>query len=468
MKITFLGAAGYVTGSKHLLEINNKKILLDCGLYQGRNEEAQKAKSHLSPKTKNLDAVILSHAHADHCGLLPLLVKKGFDKKIYATSATIDIANLIMTDTAKILKSNYEYSLNFKNHNEKIPLPLYTENDVKLTSRLFSAVPYFRNSKIWKNLDDTIKFKFCDAGHILGSAVTIINYTENLNSKTLAYTGDLGNTNVPILPDPENISDSVDVLISECTYGDKNHRPLEEAITHLKDIILEAVKNKSRIIVPAFALGRTQELIYLLHKLHNDGEIPAFPIYVDSPLSKSITETFGKHSQDFDQETWKDFINNHESPFSFTNLNYTRTVEESKALNGVSGPLMIIASSGMLEGGRILHHLENNISNPDSIILLTGYQAEGTLGHHLFSGEKKVNIYGKSYPVEAKIINFDEFSAHADQTGLLNYISKIKGLKKLFLVHSESHQAEIFSQLIKEKFPKLEVFIPKLDETFEV
>ena len=468
MKITFLGAAGGVTGSKHLLEINDKKILLDCGLFQGHHEESFKANSTFSPKIKNIDAVILSHAHADHCGLLPLLVKSGFDKKIYATSATIDIAHLIMMDTAKIQESNYKYLNKFTNHNEKILPPLYSENDVKLTDRLFSAVPYFRNYKRWKELDEKIKFKFYNAGHILGSAVTVINYEENSKSKTLAYTGDLGNTNVPILPDPENINDETEILISECTYGDKNHRPLTEAINNLKEIILKAVENKQRIIVPAFSLGRTQELVYILHKLYDNGEIPALPIYVDSPLSKSITDVFNIHSQDFDQETWKDFINNHESPFSFKNLNYTRTPEESKALNTLQGPLMIVASSGMLEGGRILHHLANNISDPNSIILLTGYQAEGTLGSKIFSGEKTVNIYGHPYQVEAQIINFNEFSAHADQSGLLNYISSIKGLKKLFLVHSENKQTEIFSKLIKQKFPKLEVIIPKLNETFEV
>jgi metallo-beta-lactamase family protein len=468
MKITFLGAAGGVTGSKHLIETNNKKILLDCGLFQGHHEEAAKANATLPAQTKNLDLVILSHAHADHCGLLPLLVKNGFAKKIYATSATIDIAHLIMLDTANLQENNYKYLTKFANHNDKILPPIYSENDVALTDRLFSRVLYFKDTQKWQPIDDNIKFKFYNAGHILGSAVTVIQADEPTGSKILAYTGDLGNTNVPILPDPENITDKVDFLISECTYGDKNHRPLEEAVNHLKEIILEAIKNKCRIIVPAFALGRTQELIYIIHKLYDNGDIPAFPIYVDSPLSNSITEVFTKHSQDFDQQTWKDFINNHESPFSFKNLNYTRTVEESKSLNKMPGPMMIIASSGMLEGGRILHHLENNISDPKAIILLTGYQAEGTLGSRLFSGEKKVSIYGHWYPVEARIVNFNEFSAHADQTGLLNYITSLKDLKKLFLVHSESRQAEIFSQLVHSKLPNLEIIIPKLGDSFEI
>ena len=367
-----------------------------------------------------------------------------------------------MLDAAKIQENDYEHLKKY--HVPGILPPVYSEDDVEKTYRLFSEIPYYQNLPEWHNLGKNLDFKFYNAGHILGSAITVIKSDD----KTLAYTGDLGNTNVPILPNPEHITESIDALISECTYGDRNHLPIKEAYDFLKKIVNEAVTNKSRIIVPAFALGRTQELIYMLHKLHNDGEIPVIPIYLDSPLGNEITEVFTKHSADFDKQTWQDFINNNESPFAFEKLNYVKTVTESKMLAEKLGPLMIIASSGMLEGGRILHHLKNNIGNPHSIILLTGYQAENTLGYKLQTGEKQVRIYGEQFEVRAQILSLDELSAHADQTGLLNYISSIKGLKKLFLVHAEHESANIFSELIKKDKPDLEIIIPKLGESFEV
>lgn len=464
MKLTFLGAAEGVTGSKHLIETGGQKILLDCGSFQGHHDIVHESNSILAPEINNLNAVILSHAHADHCCSLPLLVKNGYDKKIYATSATIDIARLIMLDAAKLQENDYEHLKKINIPGNKILPPIYNEEDVEKTCRLFKEIPYCKDFPEWQKLGSNIDFKFYNAGHILGSAITVIK-SEN---KTLAYTGDLGNANVPILPNPEHILEPVDFLISECTYGDRDHKPMTEAVNFLEKIINEAVVNKSRIIVPAFALGRTQEIIYILHKLHNDGKIPAIPIYLDSPLSNSITEVFTKHSADFDKETWQDFLNNNESPFSFEKLHYIETVTESKMLAEKLGPLMIIASSGMLQGGRILHHLKNNIGNPHSIVLLTGYQAENTLGRRLQSGEKRVRIYGESFEVRAQILSLDELSAHADQTGLLNYISTIHGLKKLFLVHCENPAANIFSKLVKEKIPDLEIIIPKLGESFEI
>ena len=461
MKITFLGAAQGVTGSKHLIEVANKKILLDCGLFQGRRDFAHQSNSILPAEINNIDAVILSHAHADHCGSLPLLVKNGFNNKIYATAATIDIAHLIMLDAAKIQKNDYKHLRKHGSFGAKSPI--YDEDDVAKTYRLFSEIPYCQNSPGWHKLGPNLDFKFYNAGHILGSAITLIK----AGNQTLAYTGDLGNRNVPILPNPEHILESVDTLISECTYGDRIHQPIETAYNYLEKIINEAITNSSRIIVPAFALGRTQELIYILHKLHNEGRIPAIPIYLDSPLANSITEVFKKHNADFDRETWQDFINNNESPFAFEKLNYIKTVTESKMLTEKLGPLMIIASSGMLEGGRILHHLKNNIDNPHSTILLTGYQADNTLGRKLQSGEKKVRIFDEFFNVRAQILSLDELSAHADQSNLLNYISTLKGLKKLFLVHSENQVADNFADLIKVNRPDLEIIIPKLGESFE-
>lgn len=458
MNITFLGAAGGVTGSKHLLEVDDYRVLLDCGFFQGRRAETYEANSVLPDELKATDAVILSHAHADHCCSLPLLVKEGYNRKIYATPATSAIARLIMLDAAKIQAGDYEHLK--KNGFTKILKPVYEEGDVENTSDLFKDVPYHLEEKI----GGKISFKFYDAGHILGSAVTLIKTPE----KNIIYTGDLGNLGLPILPDPEAVSEEAEIMISECTYGDHDHPPVTDAYEMIKKIIKQAIAEKSRIIVPAFALGRTQELIYMLHKLYKDGEIPAIPVYIDSPLSNSITEVFEKYTRDFDLESWQDFLMSGDSPFSAKHLRYIQDAEESRSLNNLQGPLIIIASSGMLEGGRILHHLQNDIANEKSTILLTGYQAENTLGRKLESGAKRVRVYGRELDVRARILKLEQLSAHADRSGLLRYINKVKGLKKLFLVHGEVEATMAFANFLKKERPDLEVIIPKLGETFEI
>lgn len=458
MKITFLGAAGGVTGSKHLVETNGKKILLDCGSFQGRRADSYQANSKLPTELNKIDAVILSHAHADHCCSLPLLVKNGYNKSIYTTPATADIARLIMLDSAKLQENDYAHLKKY-GVSGAFP-PIYSDDDVERASRLFKDLPYHQEQKI----STGTTFEFYDAGHILGSAITVLKS----EGKTLVYSGDLGNTGVPILPDPEKITEPIDILISESTYGDRNHAPIRAAYDILQDAIKQAVKDKSKIIVPAFALGRTQELIYVLHELHNNGEIPEIPIFVDSPLSNSITEVFKKYNSYFDKETWQEFINDGESPFSFDRLNYVKTVTESKMLNDKMGPIVIIASSGMIEGGRVLHHVKNNIENSKNTILLTGYQAENTLGNKLENGAKKIKIYGEEYIVRAKILKLDELSAHADQRGLLKFILNAKGLKKLFLVHGESQATATFAQLVNKELPNLEIIIPKLGESFTI
>ncbi|MFA6428704.1 MAG: MBL fold metallo-hydrolase [Candidatus Buchananbacteria bacterium] len=468
MKITFFGAAQNVTGSKHLLESGDCRLLLDCGMYQGKRQEAYDLNQSLPFSSEQVNAVILSHAHADHCGLLPLLVKNGYNHKIFATSATVDVARLIMLDSAKIQQSDYQHLTELGPANKKVLLPLYTAEDVEKTCAQFEILPYAKQTKEWHQFNQFCRFKLYEAGHILGSAVTVVQVTESGVVKNLAYTGDLGNTNVPLLPEPEQIVEPIETLISECTYGDKNHQPLAEVAGRLKEIIRDAVKHQRKIIVPAFALGRTQELIYILHKLYHQGEIPIIPIYLDSPLASSITEVFSKHSEDFDQATWTDFLSQHESPFAFQNLHYVQTNEESKALANSHGPFMVIASSGMAEGGRILHHLECSIGDPEAVILITGYQAEQTLGRKIQEGLTPVRIYDRLHVVRAKILTFNEFSAHADQTGLLSYISALKGLQRVFLVHTELPQAAVFKNLLKQRFPKLEVIIPARGESFEI
>lgn len=460
MKITFYGAAENVTGSKHLIEVGGYRLLLDCGLYQGRRKETE-AKNRVLPfDAASINAVILSHAHADHCGALPVLVKNGFAGKIYSTDATADIARLIMLDSAKIQAEDAAYLTRNKISGAEDAAALYNTEDVNHTTERFVPVKYFRDSNEWTVLTPQIKFKFYDAGHILGSCVTVVEITEDGKTKTVAYTGDLGNVNVPLMRQPEPIVENVDALLTECTYGDRNHRPFSDAGDELAGIIAEAVAKKSKIIVPAFSLGRTQELIYALHKLHDQGKTADIPVYIDSPLSVNILEVFNRHTEEFDQETWNDFGVKGEKPFIFDDLVYVRSVEESKALNSKSGPFMIISASGMCEGGRIRHHLLNSVSDQNNFVLITGYQAVYTLGRKLQDGVSPVNILGEPREVRAKVIALQEFSAHADQAELLDYLSKTNGLKHLYLVHTEAPQDQIFQKLAREAHPALDVEIP--------
>lgn len=466
MTITFFGAASTVTGSKHVIDNNGYKILLDCGLHQGRRREAYELNRRLPFEATELQSVILSHAHADHCGALPLLYNHGYRGTIYATPATADIARLIMLDSAKLQASDYEHLVQQGIAVADLMPPLYTVEEVEQTAKLWQTVGYARQQAGWTKLDEHNRFKFYDAGHILGSAVTVVECETGDAVKRILFTGDLGNGGVPILHDPETVAESIDALIIECTYGDRLHRPITEVDEVLIKIMKEAVAHKKKIIVPAFALGRTQELIYILHRLYNEGKIPALPIYIDSPLSNSITEVFSSYQADFDEQAYADFINNHESPFAFKNLNYVTTKEESKALNQTEGPMMIIASSGMAEGGRILHHLEHNVWQENAVIILTGYQAEHTLGRKLQRGDAQVPIFGKMHELKAEVITINEFSAHADQAGLFRYISALHDLKQVFLVHGEGEALTAFQQLLQTQAPHLTVHIPQGGESF--
>lgn len=470
MKINFLGAAQNVTGSKHLIQINGYNLLLDCGLYQGKRSESNKLNSALPFPAESINAVILSHAHLDHCGILPVLVRDGFEGKIYCTPATADIAKYILLDSAEIQKQDAEY---FNNHvadpDEEIS-PIYTEYDVEKTVEHFEPVEYFRQSNKWTELNENIRFKLYDAGHILGSAVIFLEIKDpstgsGQETKTLAFTGDIGREYSPILRPPENIKENTQTLIAECTYGDSLHRPISDATSDFKEAIDTAVKNKSKIIVPAFSLGRTQDIIYILHKLLDEKRIPSLPIYIDSPLAENITEIFPKYIKDFNDNFKKDFPKG-ESPFLLENIIYVRSIEESKNLNNQPGPLMIISASGMMEGGRVLHHLKNNIENPQNIILITGYQAENTLGRKIQEGISPVKIYGKNYDVKAQVKTLNEFSAHADQNDLLSYISHIKNLQKIFLVHTELRQSTAFKEILEKTYPSLPIEIPKTGDSF--
>lgn len=468
MKITFHGAARNVTGSKHLVETNGCRILLDCGLHQGRRQEAYELNKSLPFDAASLTAVILSHAHADHCAALPMLVKNGFTGPIYATPATADIARLIMMDSAKIQQADYEHLQRHLEGEQILFPPLYSLEDVEKTADLFKRIPYCRDKAGWQEVAAGVRFKFYDAGHILGSAVTVVEADEDGEQKRLLFTGDLGNNDVPILHDPETVEEEIDAMISECTYGDRNHEPVSEAETRLEALINEAIAHKRKIIVPAFALGRTQQLIYVLHNLHNQKRIPELPIYIDSPLSNNITEVFSQHVRDFDTEAQKDFMDQGQSPFVFSKLRYVETKEESKALNDMEGPCMIIASSGMAEGGRILYHLEQSVWKPETIIILTGFQADNTLGRKLQNGIPQVKIFGREHENKAEIVTISEFSAHADQRGLIRYIGGVQGLKHLFLVHTEFPAAQVFTDVVGKQMPKLEISTPEAGQSFVI
>ncbi|OJI06343.1 hypothetical protein BK004_04225 [bacterium CG10_46_32] len=469
MKITFHGAAQNVTGSKHLIETEDGfRLLLDCGFFQGHRKEAEILNRNFPMDAKSIDAVILSHAHLDHCGLLPLLVKEGYTGSIYATPATMDVAAAMLADATHIQESDAEYLNRHLQKNQVHIAPLYNEADCKATIDRFVGVQYSRLGGGWTKLSDSVRFKFYDAGHILGSAVILVEIKESGKTKTIAFTGDLGRTNAPILWDPEPIVENVDILLSEATYGDRLHEPPAETERLVREIIERAIKHRAKIIVPAFALGRTQELIYVLHKLFHTQGFPKIPVYLDSPLASHVTDIFKKHRNVFDNQTWKDFNASHDLPLMFEDLIYTRTTEESKALNEMHGPLMVISASGMMEAGRILHHLKNGIENPNNTILITGYQAENTLGRRIQDGVSLVRIFNRKYHVKARVVSAHSLSAHADQVELLEYIGAAKGLSTLFLVHGEEQTMQTFASLVRSKFSTISVGIPKRGDVVEI
>lgn len=441
--ITFFGAAGGVTGSKHLLDIAGKKVLLDCGTFQGLSDVRSRNRGFPFPPDE-IDAVVISHGHMDHCGMLPLLVKRGFQGPIYATPATRDIVERMLEDSAGIERQDAEYRA--KHHigapDERVPL--FTAEDIPIVMSQFVQVPYVRQSKQWKEILPGISIKFYDAGHILGSAITVVKW----NGGTLAYSGDVGPLELPLLRDPEVPEEEIDTLLLEATYGGRVHASLDASLERLVTKIKEVCDRGGRMIVPAFSLGRTQGFVYLLHKLVDEGKIPRFPIYVDSPLATDMTEIYRSHWQDYDQETIHDFGEKH-TPLAFRNLKYTHSVNESKALNSVVGPLMIVSASGMMTAGRVVHHLRHGISNPKNAVFVTGYQANGTLGRRIIEGAKWVDLYGDRFEVKAEICKFNEFSAHADGPQLADLANRMKGIKTIALVHGESRQATSLEGMLK-------------------
>lgn len=444
MRVTFYGAARSVTGSSHLLEVAGKKILLDSGLYQGHRVESEKLNREFPFNPAELDAVILSHAHIDHSGNLPGIVKKGFNGMVISTFATRDLAAIMLPDSAHIQKYDIQY-LNRKRERDGLPPlePLYDIEDVTKTLEQFMSIPYNRPFEIFKN----ISLRFIEAGHILGSAQIELTIRENGRSRLFLFSGDLGRPGRPILRDPD-MTAHADILIMESTYGGRNHEEQEEALVRFRDIIRRSYKVGGKVIIPSFSVGRTQEVLFYIHELVARNEMPDIPVFVDSPLSFDATEIYKIHQECFDSRM-RDYLHSRQSPFQFEGLHFIQGVGESKALNVDSSPMVIISASGMCENGRILHHLKNNIGDEKNTVLVVGFMAENTLGRRLVDGHENVKIFGQKYPVQARVEVINGFSAHADSDALVDYAENVgRNASDIFLVHGEVDQMEILSELI--------------------
>jgi metallo-beta-lactamase family protein len=436
MRIFFAGAARNVTGSQHLLEFNGTRLLLDCGLCQGRRRESNERNRYLPFDASQVDAMILTHAHIDHSGNIPTLVKQGFRGGIVCTPATRDLCSVMLRDAAHIQEADAEF-LNRKHADqlEEPVVPLYDEADVLKALKRFRSLDYHQPTPVLPGVTCT----FLDAGHVLGSALVQLDVDRAPDRMRLVFSGDLGRRNMAILRDPDT-PEPPDVLILESTYGDRLHAPMAGMEAQLAEVINRTVARNGKILVPSFSLERTQEFVYALHRLTLRKAIPAIPIYVDSPLSVRITEIFKLHPECFDEETLS-FMRSSGDPFGFENLTYISNVEDSKALNERQGPMIIMAASGMCEAGRILHHLRNGIEEARNTILIIGFQAKNTLGRKIADRVSVVRIFGMEHSLEAEVVVMDAFSAHADRDDLLDFVSRCRSsLRRVFLVHGEEEQ----------------------------
>ncbi|MCL5268843.1 MAG: MBL fold metallo-hydrolase [Bacteroidetes bacterium] len=465
MRLQFIGAAQTVTGSMHLLEVNGKKVLLECGFYHGKRSETIRINRNFDFfRPEEIDTVVLSHAHIDHSGNLPNLVKKGFSGTIYATPATRDLAGIMLTDSAKIQEQDAQF-LNKKLQRRGEPLiePLYDTEDALSVMPLFISVSYHRETTI----ADGVKLSFLDAGHILGSAIVQLRIQDDGKEKTLLFTGDLGRRGLPILKDPEAVEEA-DLLITESTYGGRLHDPIEGMQGKLREVILRTVSRGGKVIIPAFSVERTQEITYTLHRLFNSNILPRIPVFVDSPLSVNATEVFRLHPECFNADVYK-MVLGHDDPFGFEYIRYIQSVEESKRLNDIHEPVIIISASGMCESGRILHHLANNADNPKNTILIVGYQAPDTLGRRILDRQPTVKIFGEDYPLRAEVVEMHSFSAHADHNDLVAFANNFdkKKLRNIFLVHGEKEEQSALSQSLNQIGFK-NVVAPRKGEEFNI
>lgn len=465
MKLSFYGAARSVTGSRHLLEAPGFRLMFDCGMFQGRRQEAFRKNQDLGFDPKSLGAVLLSHAHIDHSGALPVLPGQGFSGKVYLTRASADLAGIMLEDSARV----QEYDCRYVNKQERrrgktCVQPIYDADDVRKIVKRFEGTRYGDQVKIAPRLTAS----FHDAGHILGSAAVRVKYTARGNTTTVLFSGDLGRSHMPILRDPEP-PPACDVLILESTYGDRLHEQAgEEMKRKAQDLIEHARTHKSKIIVPAFAVGRTQELVMRIKELVGEGRVEPIPIYIDSPLAGKATEVFKRHPECYDEETMKTFSSGGDV-FASRYIHFVSSPEESKRLNAMRGPCVIISSSGMCEGGRIIHHLKHAIQDEANVIVFVGFQAEHTLGRKLVEGWDVVPIFGIPTKRRAQIVKFNGLSAHADRNDLLAYVRAINPLPgKVFVVHGEEKQALSLGAAIQTEHPKIDVRVPHPASTHEL
>ncbi len=449
IKLQFLGAAQNVTGSRHLLEANGTRILVDCGLYQERQFRARNW-DPFPVEPKRINAVLLTHAHLDHCGLLPKLVKEGFNGKIFCTPATAEIAKIILLDAAKIQEEDAEHKR--KRHEKqgrKGPypeVPLYTIDDAEACFPLFSHIEYREAQSLGNGVEAT----FYDAGHVLGSSIIRAKVRQEEKERIILFSGDIGRPDRPIVCDP-TVFDYADYVLIESTYGDRVHEEVSDVERTMGEVINAAIKAGGNITVPSFALERSQEVLYYINELRMKNKIPEFKIFLDSPMASKITRVFENHPELFDKEM-TEYVRRQKSPFDLPGLQMAGTPDESKAINNIKGTIMVIAGSGMCTGGRVKHHLVNNISNPKNTIMFVGYQAVGTLGRSIVDGIKEVRILGEKRKVEAKIVRIHGFSAHADRNELLDWLKEMEAPPRgIFVVHGETESARSFGNFLRKQ-----------------
>jgi metallo-beta-lactamase family protein len=468
MQISFHGAAETVTGSQHLITVDGKRLLLDCGLYQGKREEARRRNQNFLFDPAGVEAVVLSHAHIDHSGNIPNLVKQGFRGKIVCTTATADLCGAMLPDSGHIQEEDMQYvNRQRERHGEDPVEPIYTREDALESLQYFEGIEYEQPYPLWPGVTCTLH----DAGHVLGSAIVELNFqsVKGEPARRLVFTGDLGRAHVPLLCDPTLLT-AADILLIESTYGTRTHPPIEESAGALKETIRRTSRRGGKVIIPCFAVERTQLLVYLLNTLYDQGELPEIPIYVDSPLAVNVTDIFRRHTAYFDAETQAYLRQDPDHDiFGFKQLRYIRDVEQSKRLNSLTGPCVIISASGMAEAGRVQHHLKNNIEDSRNTILIVGWQAPNTLGRRLVEKTPVVRIYGKEYSLKAEVVTLNGFSNHADQPGLLSWAQAFTpSPKRTFVVHGDPDAAAELAARLRQDLGFPEVMIPALHQTVDI